>query len=145
MYPVYEKCVELGIPVLFHAGVVHYEKHIAHYGTPIYLDQVATDLPELNIVIAHLGGNFSFEALVIAEKHQNVYMDTAFLPWFCERSLPRVEPLELIQRAVKFVGPDRILYGCAGLAPEVVLESGLDAEVKEKIMHGNAQRLLGLT
>jgi len=145
MYPIYEKCVELGIPALFHAGVVHYENHIAHYGTPIYLDQVATDLPELRIVIAHLGGNFSFEALIIAEKHENVYMDTAFLPWFCERSLPRVEPMELIERAVRFVGPDRILYGCEGLGPEVILDSDLAPDVKEKILHGNAERLLGLT
>jgi len=144
LYPIYEKCVELGIPVLFHAGVVGYEKHLAHWGTPIYIDELATDLPELQIVIAHMGGNYHFEALVIAEKHENVYLDTAFLPWFCARFLPPVEPMDLIRRALRFVGPDRILYACEGLEPDVILESDLDPEVKEKVMHANAERLLRL-
>ena len=98
----------------------------------------------MNIVIAHLGGNYSFEALVIAEKHENVFMDTAFLPWFCARSLPQVEPMDLIRRALKFVGPDHILYACEGLKPEVIQTSDLEPEVVEKLMHGNAERLLGL-
>jgi len=144
MYPIYEKCIELGIPVLFHSGVVYFDKHLAHFGSPVYVDQVATDLPELKIIIAHLGGNYSFEALVIAEKHGNVFMDTAFLPWFCARSLPHVEPMDLIRRALKFVGPDRILYACEGLKPEVIQDSDLEPETIEKVMHGNAEKLLGL-
>ncbi len=144
MYPIYEKCIELGIPVLFHSGVVYFDEHLAHFASPVYVDQVATDLPELNVVIAHLGGNYSFEALVIAEKHENVFMDTAFLPWFCARSLPRVEPMDLIRRALEFVGPDRIMYACEGLEPEVIQCSDLEPEIIEKVMHGNAERLLGL-
>jgi len=142
MYPIYQKSVELGVPVLFHAGVVYFEKHLAHWGSPVSIDEVATDFPELKIVIAHMGGNYSFEALVIAEKHENVFLDTAFLPWFCARSLPPIEPMDLIKRALRFVGPDRILYACEGLRPEVIQDSDLDPEVKEKILHGNAERLL---
>ncbi len=144
MYPIYEKCIELAIPVLFHSGVVYFDRHLAHFGSPVYVDEVAADLPDLNIVIAHLGGNYSFEALVIAEKHENVFLDTAFLPWFCERSLPRVEPMDLIRRAVRFAGPESVLYACEGLSPTVIQDSDLAGDVKELILHGNAERLLGL-
>jgi len=91
-----------------------------------------------------MGGNYSYEALVTAEKHENVYLETAFLQVFCERSLPRVEPIDVIKRGVKFLGAERVLYGFEGLSPKVILESDLANDAKEKILSLNAKRLLKL-
>lgn len=142
---IYRKCIELEIPVLFHTGVVPvFPGHYNEYGDPLPLDEVAERFPELVIFLGHMGGNYSYEALVTAEKHENVYLETAYLPTFCARFLPPIEPIDIIKRAVKFLGPERVLYGYEGLSPKVILDSDLSKEAKEKILCENAKRLLKL-
>ncbi len=46
-------------------------------GRPIYLDQVALDFPELAIVAGHIGYPWTDEAVAVATKHPNVYIDTS--------------------------------------------------------------------
>lgn len=150
LYPVYEKCVELGLAVTFHTGAVAFTQefgipHITKYAHPLPADEVAFDLPDLRIILAHMGGNWHYEALIVAEKHEHVYMDTAYLPFFCERLLPELTPGEIIARAVRVLGPDRILYAYEGLPPSVIREMTIGQEAKDKILGGNAAKLFGLT
>lgn len=142
LYPFYEMCQELGLIVLFHAGVVAFPDHRVRFGNPVFVDDVAWDFPDLKIVIAHLGGNYSFEALVICSNHPNVFMDTAYLHFFCDRSLPCVEPIDVIKRAVEFCGAEKVLFGSERVEPRLIIESDLPPEAKELILCGNARRLL---
>jgi predicted TIM-barrel fold metal-dependent hydrolase len=149
LYPVYERCSELGLVVTFHTGAVAFPQefgipHLTKYGHPMPIDDVAFDFPELRVILAHMGGNYHYEALVIAEKHPNVLMDTAYLPFFCKRMLPEVTPAQLIERAVAILGPERILYGYEGLPPSAVRECAISKESKRLILGGNAARLFGL-
>ena len=130
--------------MLFQSGVVAFDKHYAQYGTCVYIDELADTFGDLNIVIAHLGGNYSYEAVVIAEKNPNVYMDTAYLQFFCNRSLPKITPLDMIKRAVEFAGPHKVLYGFEGLGPSVILDSDIRHDYKKLILRQNAQRVLDL-
>jgi len=124
---------------------VAFPDHRVRYGNPVRVDGVAWDFTELIIVLAHLGGTFGFEALVIAEAHPNVYMDTAYLKFFCERMIPPMSPPALIERAVKFVGHERVLYGYEGTRPEVITcDLRASEEAKRAILRDNAARLLGL-
>ena len=119
--------------------------HFARYAYTIPgIDQIATDFPSLKIVICHMGGNYSYEALVTAEKHENIYMDTAYLGFFGPRFLPEVKPLDFICRGLRFLGAERILFGTEGVSPQVILESELSEREKEKILGLNAIRLLGI-
>ena len=151
LYPIYEVCQELELVCTWHTGVVNlgfkYELGVpmlARYVSPLPIDQVAFDFPELKLCIAHMGGNYHYEALVLAEKHEHVYLDTAFLTFFCPRLLPAVSPEQLILRAVRFAGPEKVLYGCEGVWPQAIMQADLDAEAKRLILGGNAIRLLGL-
>jgi predicted TIM-barrel fold metal-dependent hydrolase len=55
MYPVYEKCVELGLHVQFHTGCEELPGTRAKYQSPLYLDDVGMDFPELKILQLHCG------------------------------------------------------------------------------------------
>jgi len=149
LYPIYEKCVELGLVVLFHTGAVAFHKefgipHRTKYTHPMPVDEVAFDLPSLRIILAHMGGNYWYEALILAEKHENIFLDTAYLPFFCKRMLPDISPIQIISRAAEILGPERILYAYEGLAPSVIQESALPERAKELILGLNAQKLFGL-
>ena len=75
-YPVYSTCCELGIPYctqIGHTGPLM----PSEVGRPIYLDQVALDFPELVIVGGHIGYPWTDEAIAVATKHENVYIDTS--------------------------------------------------------------------
>jgi len=150
LWPLYERCVSLDVPMLFHTGYVGFPAefgipHIGRFGDTIFgLDEVTAEFPDLKVVVAHLGGNYDYEALVLAEKRPNVYTDTAYQHWFCSRLLPPVTPIERIKRWVRVLGADRILYASEGFHPEEVLASDLTEDEQAAILGGNAARLLGL-
>jgi len=149
LYPVYEKCSELGLVVLFHSGAVAFTQefgipHITKYAHPLSADEVAFDFPEMSIILAHMGGNYFYEALMMAEKHDNIFLDTAYLPFFCKRMLPDVTPIQMIQRGVEILGPERILYAYEGLPPSVIQESEMAEESKQLILGLNAMKLFKL-
>jgi predicted TIM-barrel fold metal-dependent hydrolase len=75
-YPIYAKCVELDITFttqIGHTGPLY----PSEVGRPLYLDQVALDFPELRIVGGHVGWPWTEEAIALAWKHRNVFIDTS--------------------------------------------------------------------
>jgi len=79
-YPTYERAQELGMPAVFHLGIV------ARRGSrgvrvdnnlmrPIYLDTIARDFPELTIIGAHLGNPWYEEATMSCRWNPNLYFD----------------------------------------------------------------------
>jgi predicted TIM-barrel fold metal-dependent hydrolase len=91
-----------------------------------------------------VGGNYHYRALILAEKHEHVYLDTAFLPFFCRRLLPPISPEALIAHAARIAGAEKVLYGSEGLWPQAVLGADLTEHEKALILGENALRLLGI-
>ncbi len=144
LYPLWAAIEELGLPITSHSGTVSFPGHVANFADPTGWGQVAADFPKLKIVIAHMGGDYNFQALVMAETHPNVYMDTAHLQYFCPRFLPPIEPIILIERALRFAGADKILFGSEGMTPHFIWNSvNVGMEDRKKIFWKNALRLLG--
>ena len=141
MYPIYAVAQDLGIPVLFHTGSSVLKNARIKYGNPIFFDDVAVDFPDLKVIMAHGGrGAWYDEAMTMARLHQNVYIDLTGLP---VRKLPQYFP-DIDRFSHKFVfGTDW---------PQVVIKEsiakyshiGLSDLSKERILGGNAARLLGL-
>jgi len=76
-YPIYAKCVELDIAFTTQIGHTGPDVFPSEVGRPIYLDQVAIDFPELRIVGGHIGWPWTEEAIALAWKHRNVWIDTS--------------------------------------------------------------------
>ncbi len=160
-YELYATAAELGIPVLFHTGTTGLIPVLFHTGTtglgaglpggggiklgysrPVLLDDVAADFPELAIIAAHPSWPWQDEMLALAQHKTNVWIDLS--GWSPRRWAPE------LTRAV--LGPlqDRVLFGTD--YPFITFRKWLDAfrghepspEIEEKVLVGNARRLLGL-
>lgn len=65
------------MPVILHASMNLSLEVTMEYSHPKYIDQVATDFPELKIVATHGGWPWVNEMVAVAWRRPNVYLDTA--------------------------------------------------------------------
>lgn len=71
-YPLYMKCLELGIPCCMQVG--HSAEPLPSWvGHPMYVDEVALDFPDLVLVLTHTGWPWVHEWLSMLWRHPNVY------------------------------------------------------------------------
>ena len=111
-------------------------------GRPIYLDQVALDFPDLVIVGGHIGYPWTDEAITVATKHENVYIDTSaytvdrypgalvdYLRSHGRRKVLFGSNYPMIEPAKALAGLDRLQ---------------LDEETRDGFLAGNARRVFGL-
>ncbi len=78
-FPLYQACSELGVPVLVHCGLSWSMVGQTKYARPLALEEVAQEFPRLRLVIAHCGWPWVEEALLVALKYPNVYLDTSII------------------------------------------------------------------
>jgi predicted TIM-barrel fold metal-dependent hydrolase len=148
-YPLWEKCAELGVPVLFHSGQTAVGAGLPgggglkiKYAQPIHMDDVAADFPELNIIMAHPGVPWQEEQLSIALHKPNVYVDLS--GW----SPKYFRPI-LVQYANSLL-QNKVMFGSdfPALTPQRWLGDfenlQLKPEVREKILLENAAKLLNI-
>lgn len=81
LYRMYEACAAHRWPVMVHTGSSIFTGAKIKFGDPIFLDDVAVDFPELNILIVHGGRGLWYErAAFLANLHQNLYLEVSGLP-----------------------------------------------------------------
>ncbi|MCR9106954.1 MAG: amidohydrolase family protein [Gammaproteobacteria bacterium] len=140
-YPVYTACCDLGVPFctqIGHTGPLM----PSEVGRPIYLDQVALDFPELKIVGGHIGYPWTDEAIAVATKHENVYIDTSA---YIAKRYP--QPLVEFMRGH---GRNKVLFGTnypmimPSKALEYLPELALGDDVQELFLSANACRVFDL-
>ncbi|CAF3187318.1 unnamed protein product [Rotaria socialis] len=137
-YPVYVACCEMNIPFctqIGHTGPLM----PSEVGRPIYLDQVALDFPDLTIVAGHIGYPWTDEAIAVATKHPNVYIDTSAY------TIQRYPPA-LIEY-MRTHGRSKVLFGSnyPMIPPAKALECldglGLDEKARALFLSQNAARV----
>ncbi|AWK10828.1 amidohydrolase [Streptomyces spongiicola] len=141
-YPLYAACVELGVPFCTQVGHTG-PLRPSETGRPIpYIDQVALDFPELAIVCGHIGYPWTTEMIAVADKHENVYIDTSAYT-------ARRYPAELVDY-LRGRGRRKVLFGTnyPMITPARALEHldrlELDEEARGLFLSGNARRVFGL-
>ncbi|MEM1514447.1 MAG: amidohydrolase family protein [Candidatus Bathyarchaeia archaeon] len=143
LYPVYSKCVELGISIWIWVGIPgpYYPVKVAQV---IFLDEIALAFPELKIVAHHIGDPWIQMVTHLAGKYENLYICT------CAWS-PRWYPSELVNfmKTSWFGtrGSEKVLFGTAypvlpwKRAVEEALALPLEDEDKRKFLGENALKL----
>jgi hypothetical protein len=159
VYPLYERCQALDLPVLIHTGMDPAPLR-SKYGRPAEVDEVANDFPDLRIVCAHMGGVWREEAVGVAQHHENVWLDVCGTESLLRRD--RVGFYRRLREDLDILGADKLCFASdfpyygspAALGRwvrtfgEPSAEAGAagitfsDEEIGG-ILHGNAERWLG--
>jgi predicted TIM-barrel fold metal-dependent hydrolase len=139
-YPLYAKCVELGVPVGLQVG--HSAEPLPSWvGHPMYVDEVAIDFPTLKINLSHTGYPWIDEWCSMIFRHPNVYGD-----------ISAYNPAHLSPTIIQFMdggrGREKVMFGTNtyGLkfCKERFLSLNLKEETKKRVLRENALEFLGL-
>ena len=141
LFPIYKKCAELDLPVILHAGLDVVSMDCIHC-MPHMSAKIIEAVPELTLILAHLGGSECWDDVEKYLVGKNVYLDTAFIGGLISD--------EQALRIFRDHGTDKILFASdcpwhpASREMAMLDRLPLTAEEKEDITHRNAERLLKL-
>ena len=149
-YPLYEVIAEHGLVALFHTGQTGVGAGTRggggirlKYSNPLYIDDVAADFPDMDIIMAHPSFPWQDEALSIAIHKPRVYIDLS--GWS-----PKYFSPKLVQYAGSLLR-HKVLFGTdfPVITPERWIDDfenvSIKPEVRPLIMKENAARLFGLS
>jgi len=143
MYPIYAKCVELGIPLFMTVGIAGPRVPSMVQKVEL-LDQVMYDFPDLVVVMRHGADPWVDLAVKLMLKWPNLYYSTSA---FAPKHYP-----EAIVRYANTRGSDQIMYAGyfpMGLSLERIFnelpEVAFSDHVWPKFLRDNAAQVLGLT
>lgn len=149
-YPLWEKCVELGVPIQLHTGTTGLGAGMPggggiklKYTRPIpYIDDVAADFPDLKIICLHPSYPWQDEAIAMAIHKPNIFFDlSGWAPKYFPDAL-RKEIRSRLKDRVMFASDypiipyDKLFAGWA--------EEGYQPDIMERIYYKNAIRILNL-
>lgn len=81
LYPAYEICRAAGIPVVVHCGTSTFPGALNQFADPILLDDVLRDFPGLDVVLAHGGRGWWYDAAAfLALSNDHVWIELSGLP-----------------------------------------------------------------
>jgi uncharacterized protein len=144
LYPAYDICQRAGIPVVVHCGTSTFPGAMNQFGDPILLDDVLRDFPALNVVLAHGGRGWWYDAAAfLALSNEHVWIELSGLPpsrlqtYYARHSWPR------LTRKMIF-GTD--WPGVPGIAANARAVAALcpDIETATLVLSGNAARVYSL-
>lgn len=147
-YPLYAKCVELGIPARIYSSMNYGTDRPYDLGHPKHLDQVCCDFPELTVIAGLAGWPWVNEMMALVRRHPNLYVDTA-----AHRPRHFGTPgsgWEMLLQFGNTLVQDKVMVGLSrqtiGQPFEVLIQEYLDLplkdRVKEKWLYDNAARVL---
>ena len=126
-----KEAARLNVPVLFHSGD-------ESMSLPLQVGLAAESCLEARIIMGHMGGYAHVEdALNVAERYDNIYLDTSAMPY-----------PHKIKEAVTRIGAERVLFGSDGpgcnpaLEIEKVRLAGLSIYEEKKVFAENIMALL---
>jgi predicted TIM-barrel fold metal-dependent hydrolase len=114
LYPMYAYCQEKGVPVIIHTGIKAVRWQHMKYNNPLYIDDVATDFPGLNIIMCHGGYPWTEEFFAVIGTNKNVCVDITFLDYIEKRFSIKNHVKNTMGRLFSVIGSKRLIWGTEG-------------------------------
>jgi len=142
----YEECGILDLPVLLHSGLIGREhkdlaREVGYTGLHSDMNnflQPIEEFPNVRFVLCHAGSVQSAQAIEIARKHKNVWMDL------------QGQGVDSIQTIIRELGPERLMFGSdypicpiALMLARLLLATEGDKTVRNMLFSENARRFWG--
>ncbi len=108
MWPVYEKAIELKLPIITHSGAFFTPDNI-QYTQPKHFTEVLETFDDLTLVLAHLGIGFYEESRALAKKFDNnLYFD-------CSRAISSGKMWGILKddqaiELIRDIGVERVMW-----------------------------------
>ena len=131
-YPVYAKCIELGLPISINTGIPG-PPAPGECQHPMYLDRVCLHFPELTLVMAHGADPWWSVAIRLMLKYRGLHLMTSAY-------LPKYFPPELVH-FMNTRGQDKVIF--ASDHPAIAMGRGIDEARKLELRPGVLQKFLG--
>lgn len=134
---IYAECERLRLPVFFHAGRAGIEPEAAlSYNLMRHLAQAVASFRGVRFVLGHAGARDVAEAIPLAKRHPNVWLDT------------HGQGVSQLAELLQELGHERLLFGsdwpwyhlAASLAKVLIVTEGRP-EARDAWLRGNAERL----
>jgi Predicted metal-dependent hydrolase of the TIM-barrel fold len=130
--PIFDKCAELGMPVLINA----LDDAFCH---PLAIEEVAKHYPTVPTIIAHMGAVWNVpEAIIVSERNPHIYLETS------------ATLIADVRRAYARLGPEKLLLGTEWPGSDFDLErmkiaKAIPDEADRALVEGgNMAKILGL-
>ncbi len=144
MHEIYDLIVDRGKWICFHAGTAPYRNQYVGYK---HFKKFMDNFPNIHVIVAHMGAFEYDKFLSLADKHENLYLDTTmiYIPdnIFPERIVKRPTPEDLL------TFQDKIFYGSDfpnipyeyKRSTKGLLELNLSKQFYNKIFYENAKNI----
>jgi predicted TIM-barrel fold metal-dependent hydrolase len=149
LYPLFEVIDSLKAPVMIDVGTTGMGAGmpggmgaVLRHAHPSSIDELAANFPKLTIIAAHPGWPWVDEMTAVALHKGNVF-------WELSGWAPKYFP-EQLKRDIRSRLKEKVMFGSdyPSLPYERIFrewdELGYNDDVRERIFHGNAERVLGL-
>jgi predicted TIM-barrel fold metal-dependent hydrolase len=141
LYPAYQVLAERGVPLVVHCGTSTFPGSMNELADPAFLLPVVRDFPTVNVVLAHGGRGWWYDAAAfMALSYQTVWIELSGLP---PKRLPQYyarHDLGRLARRWIFATDWPGVPGTAQNARDVV-GLGLDEAVAADVIGGNAMKV----
>ena len=149
MYPMYEKCAELDVPISFQTGQGTMRSNSRIVARPIWIDNIARDFPSLKIVALHSGYPWEEELVALTINNDNIFICPDVPP-------PRMwhgAILEYLKEEGRFEGlngSDKIVWATdwplqdQEASLKEIDNLGLAPSIRRKLVRDNAIRIFNL-
>jgi len=160
VFPVYEKMGELGVPGIFHSGILFGHADGSRFCRPV-LYEALINFPKVRFALAHIGWPWVDECLAVAGRFRAHSRRTGQEMQMWIDTTPGTPPIwrsEALQKTLAYLGDEIVLWGSDSSAGDLsgaadtlasdrrILRSvlGASAETERRWMGENAQRFLGV-
>lgn len=141
MMEIYAECERLGLFVFFHCGRAGIEPESTHrYALPRHYEGAIKTFPKVQFVLGHSGARDVADAIPLAERYENVWLDT------------HGQGVTTLHEMLNRTGGSRMLYGtdwpfyhlAASLAKLLIITEKRPKD-RYALLRGNAERLLAMS
>lgn len=137
-FPIVQAAIELDVPILIHS-YLRREEILPQESKPDEIAWLAGRYPRAKLIMAHMALRWR-EGVDAVKDHPNIMVDTSGLD----------PELGSVEYSVEKLGADRVLYGSDAPGRDILCQIGrvmaadISEEDRNRILHGNAERLLGI-